>query len=75
MADLRKRAGKVRDLDVQTDLLGHNWKWIDREGPKDPGSDPGKEKNRQAKRLESAVKKIQESKFFTRMERIAEQPA
>jgi CHAD domain-containing protein len=71
MADLRKRAGKVRDLDVQMgllDTLGNGSTVRDR---KTLAAILEKKRERQVKRLESAVKKIQDSKFFSRMEQIA----
>ena len=71
MADLRKRAGKVRDLDVQIgllDTLGNGSTVRDR---KILAAILEKKRERQVKRLESFIKKIQESKFFSRMERIA----
>jgi CHAD domain-containing protein len=71
MADLRKRAGKVRDLDVQIGLLktlGNGSTVRDR---KILAAILEKKRERQVKRLESAINKIQESKFFSRMERIA----
>ena len=73
MADLRKRAGKVRDLDVQIGLLktlGNGSTVRDR---KILAALLEKKRERQVKRLESAINKIQESKFFSRMERIAVQ--
>ncbi|HEY2115226.1 MAG TPA: CHAD domain-containing protein [Candidatus Angelobacter sp.] len=71
MADLRKRAGKVRDLDVQMGLLktlGNGSTVRDR---KILVAILEKKRERQVKRLESTINKIQESKFFSRMERIA----
>jgi CHAD domain-containing protein len=71
MADLRKRAGKVRDLDVQMGLLktlGNGSTVRDR---KILAAILEKKRERQVKRLESTINKIQESKFFSRMERIA----
>ena len=73
MTDLRKRAGKVRDLDVQIgllDTLGNGSTARDR---KTLTAILEKKRERQIKRLESTIKKIQESKFFSRMERIAVQ--
>jgi len=72
LTDLRKRAGKVRDFDVQQDLLdtlGNGSTVKDRKTLKDLLE---KKRDRQAKRLESAVKKIQ-AKFFGRLDGIAEQ--
>jgi CHAD domain-containing protein len=73
MADLRKRAGKLRDLDVQADLLGTLGNGSTAKDRKTLAALLEKKRNRQAKRLESVVKKLQGSKFFTRMDRIAEQ--
>jgi CHAD domain-containing protein len=73
MADLRKRAGKVRDLDVQVgllDALGNGSTARDRKALAEL---LGKKRERQTKRLVSAVRKVQESKFFARMNRIAEE--
>ena len=73
MADLRKRAGKVRDLDVQAgllDALGNGSTVRDRNALAEL---LGKKRDRQTKRLVSAVRKVQESKFFARMNRIAEE--
>lgn len=73
MADLRKRAGKVRDLDVQKDLLGTlgNGSTVkDRRVLKELLE---KKRDGQAKRLESTIKRMQDAKFFSRLERIAEQ--
>lgn len=72
LADLRKRAGKVRDLDVQTSLLrvlGNGSTARDREIL---AALLGKKRDRHVRRLTSAVVRIQRSKFFARMERIAE---
>lgn len=72
MADLRKRAGKVRDLDVQESLLsvlGNGSTVRDR---KTLSELLGKKRDRQAKRLAAFVRKLQGSKFFARMNRIAE---
>lgn len=71
MADLRKRAGKVRDLDVQIgllDTLGNGSAVRDR---KILAAILEKKRERQVQRLGSTIKKIQESKFFSRMDRIA----
>src|ERR1051326_592588 len=67
MADLRKRAGKVRDLDVQMGLLkalGNGSTVRDR---KTLAAILEKKRERQVKRLESTIDKIQKSKFFSRM--------
>lgn len=73
MADLRKRAGKVRDFDVQIGLLdaiGNGSTARDRKALVELLE---KKRDRQAARLVAAVKKVQDSKFFSRMERVAEQ--
>jgi CHAD domain-containing protein len=73
LADLRKRAGKVRDFDVQEDLLdtlGNGSTVKDRKTLKDILE---KKRDRQAKRLESAVKKLHHARFFVRLDRIAAQ--
>ena len=75
MADLRKRAGKVRDMDVQMGLLGQL-------ANGSAASDrriliellKGK-RVRQAKRLASAVKNLDGEKFFSQMDRIAKKSA
>jgi CHAD domain-containing protein len=73
LTDLRKRAGKVRDLDVQTDLLlalGNGSTAKDR---KTLASLMEKKRSHQVRRLESAIKKLHEAKFFGRLDRIAEE--
>jgi CHAD domain-containing protein len=75
MADLRKRAGKVRDLDVQTEILGALGNGSSAKDRKTLAGLLEKKRNRQSRRLQSAVKKIQGSKFFVRMDRVAEQAA
>jgi CHAD domain-containing protein len=73
MADLRKLAGKVRDIDVQADLLKNLGNGSSAKDRETLGVVLEKKRKRQAKRLESVVKKIQRSKFFVRMDGIAEQ--
>ncbi len=75
MADLRKRAGKVRDFDVQTEILGTLGNGSSAKDRKTLAALLEKKRNRQSRRLQSAVKKIQGSKFFVRMDRVAEQAA
>lgn len=73
MADLRKRAGKVRDLDVQIELLhvlGNGSTVRDR---KTLAELLEKKRDRQVSRLVSALKKVQDSKFFNRIHRVAEE--
>src|ERR1700761_3903883 len=73
MAGLRKQAGKVRDFDVQIGLLdaiGNGSTTRDRKALVELLE---KKRNRQAERLVTVVKKIQASKFFSRIDRVAEQ--
>jgi len=72
MADLRKRAGKVRDLDVQADLLRTLGNGSTAKDRKTLAELLEKKRARQVRRLESAVKKLHGSKFLTRMDRVAE---
>ena len=72
LSDLRKRAGKVRDLDVQAGLLGVLANGSTARDRKTLADLLGKKRERQARRLESAVIRLQGSKFFARMDRIAE---
>lgn len=72
LAGLRKRAGKVRDLDIQMDLLGaigngstaHDRKVL-LEFMKD-------KRARQAERLAWLVEKVQGTKLFSHLDRVAE---
>lgn len=73
MADLRKRAGKVRDIDVQTEILGTLGNGSTAKDRKALAALLEKKRKRPATRLESALKKIQGSKFFIRLDRIAGQ--
>lgn len=73
MADLRKRAGKVRDIDVQTELLGTLGNGSSVKDRKILTELLQKKRDRQAKKLETAIKKLHEAKFFSRLHRIAEQ--
>lgn len=75
MADLRKRAGKVRDFDVQIGLLGAIGNGSTTRDRKALVELLEKKRERQAQRLVAAVKKIQDSKFFSRIDRVAEQSA
>jgi len=72
LADLRKRAGRVRDMDVQIDLLDVLANGSTIKDRKTLADLLGKKRDRQMQRLVSAVQKLQESKFFARMSRIAE---
>jgi len=69
---LRKRAGKVRDLDIQIGLLGaigNRSASADRRALLDALK---KKRARQAERLKAAVNKLEGSKFLNRLERITE---
>lgn len=73
LADLRKRAGKVRDFDVQEgllDTLGNGSTVKDRKTLRELLE---KKRDRRVKRLESTVKKLHHARFFARLDRIAEQ--
>jgi CHAD domain-containing protein len=72
LTDLRKRAGRVRDMDVQIGLLGSIANGSTAKDRKTLAELLGKKRDRQTQRLVSSVQKLQESKFFTRMNRIAE---
>ena len=72
LTDLRKRAGKVRDLDVQADLLGNLGNGSAAKDRKALAELLEKKRERQVKRLDSAVRKIHGAKFFGRLDRIAE---
>jgi len=75
LTDLRKRAGKVRDLDVQADLLGTLGNGSATKDRKTLTELLKKKRDHQTKRLESTVKKLHEAKFFARLDRIAERAA
>jgi CHAD domain-containing protein len=72
LAKLRKRAGKVRDLDVQTGLL-------DAIANRSAGADRRvlmdwleQKRARHAERLESAIRKLEGAKFFSHLHRLEE---
>lgn len=73
MAALRKRAGKVRDLDVQADMLGTLGNGSAAKDREILAELLKKRREQQAKRLESAIKKLHDAKFFGRLNRIAVQ--
>lgn len=75
LADLRKLAGKVRDLDVQTDLLGSLGNGSATKDRRILAELLENKRERQAKRLKAAVQKLHEAKFFGHLDRIAEQAA
>lgn len=72
MADLRKRAGKVRDLDVQTDILGTLGNGSATKEREVLAELLQKKRQQQAKRLESTLKKLHGAKFLSRLDQIAE---
>jgi CHAD domain-containing protein len=73
LTDLRKRAGKVRDLDVQTELLGTLGNGSTAKDRKTLANLMEKKRTQQARRLESVIKKLHHAKFFDRLDRVAEQ--
>lgn len=75
MADLRKRAGKVRDLDVLAGLLGNLGNGSAAKDRKTLADVLEKKRDQQARRLVGALKKLHEAKFFGRLHRIAEEAA
>jgi len=70
---LRKRAGKVRDLDVQTELLAALGNRSTAKDRKTLANLMEKKRAQQTSRLESAIKKLHHAKFFDRLNRVAEQ--
>lgn len=75
IATLRKRAGKVRDVDVQLELLKEI---ANRSTGDDRNALSGylqQRREKQVGRLMSAVKKIADSKFVAHLERIVEKAA
>jgi CHAD domain-containing protein len=75
LAALRKRAGKVRDLDVQMDLLGAIANGSTASDRRVLADGLKRKKSRQVERLRSAIDKLQHSKFFTHLERVGEKTA
>ena len=71
---LRKRAGKVRDLDIQMDLLkqgiGNGSATVDRRSLTQALQ---QKRSRQADRLVAAARKIERSKLFTHLQKIEAQ--
>jgi CHAD domain-containing protein len=72
VAELRRRAGKVRDLDVQLGLLGELANGSTARDRQTLAAALTRKRERQAERLASSAKKLMESRVFTRMNRIAE---
>jgi CHAD domain-containing protein len=75
LEDLRKRGGKVRNVDVQRKLLDQLGNGSTAKDRKALLELLDKKRDRQAGRLGSAIKKVADTKFFSRMERIAEKVA
>jgi CHAD domain-containing protein len=73
MAELRKRAGKVRDFDVQGELLDSVGNGSTAKDRKILAELLKKKRDQKARRVVSATKKAHDPKFFRRMEQIAEQ--
>lgn len=72
LEELRKRAGKVRDIDVQTTLLDQIGNGSTAKDRKTLISLLEKKRERQVKRLDSALTRFAGDKLFSRLERVAE---
>jgi CHAD domain-containing protein len=72
VAELRKRAGKVRDLDIQTGLLGAIANGSTASDRRAILETVKWKRNRQVKKLVSTVKEVETAKFFARIRKIAE---
>lgn len=72
LADLRRRAGKVRDIDVQVELLDQLGNGSTAKDRKMLLTVLDKKRDRQSRRLVSLLKKFADVKLFSRLERIAE---
>lgn len=72
LEELRKRAGKVRDIDVQTKLLDQLGNGSTARDRKTLVGLLEKKRDRQMKRLSSALAKLADDKLFARLERVAE---
>ena len=70
LAGLRKRAGKVRDLDVQTKLLDAIANTSTRQDRQALAEVLKRKRNRQAERLGTAIAEAQESKLAVHIERV-----
>jgi CHAD domain-containing protein len=70
--ELRKRAGKVRDIDVQAELLDHLANGSTAKDRKTLVSLLERKRERQVKRLSSALARFADDKLFSRLERLAE---
>ncbi|HZS26238.1 MAG TPA: CHAD domain-containing protein, partial [Candidatus Angelobacter sp.] len=72
LEELRKRAGKIRDIDVQTKLLDQLGNGSTAKDRKTLAGLLEKKREHQVKRLHSALTKHAGGKLFSRLERIAE---
>lgn len=72
LEELRKRAGKVRDIDVQTGLLDQIGNGSTAADRKTLASLLERKRSRQLKRLRFALSKLADDKLFSRLERVAE---
>lgn len=75
LEDLRKRAGKVRTIDVQRKLLDKIGNGSTARDRKALLEILDKKRDKQVARLGSALAKLADSKFFSRMDRVAEKVA
>jgi len=72
IAELRRRAGKVRDLDVQLGLLGELGNGSTARDRQTLAAMLSTKRKRHVDRLSSSARKLRESRHLTRMKRIAE---
>lgn len=72
LGSLRKRAGKVRDLDIQIGLLGGTANGSTAGERRLLGAMMKAKRARQAVRLRSDIRGLEHKKFFPRMEKISE---
>lgn len=72
LEELRRRAGKVRDIDVQSQLLDQLGNGSTARDRKVLINLLEKKRERQVKRLRSALARLADSKLFSRLERVAE---
>jgi CHAD domain-containing protein len=75
MAALRRRAGKVRDLDVQTMLLNDIANGSTIKDRRDVSDALKQKRDKQAARLVSATERIVDAKFLCQLERVAAKAA
>ena len=70
IADLRKRAGKIRDLDVQLDLLGAIGNGSTAADRRTLTQTLSRKRTRQVRRLTSLLKKVADSRLAARLQKI-----